>query len=117
MNINSAAEFGNKVQSCGTEDAEIFYCYRFEPVRCYYYYYLLRQIKAARKYNEHKQLKYKHIHNFSRVAYNETGSVDTSWRCSLYLSSSSSWGIILSAEFDGYYPHSGLVEVKQSTQM
>jgi len=27
VNTNSAAEFGNKVQSCGTEDAKIFYCY------------------------------------------------------------------------------------------
>ena len=27
MNTNSAAEFGNKVQSCVTEDAKIFYCY------------------------------------------------------------------------------------------
>ena len=25
MNTNSAAEFGNKVQSCGTEDAKVFY--------------------------------------------------------------------------------------------
>jgi len=29
MNTNSAAEFENKVQSCGTEDAKIFY--RLEP--------------------------------------------------------------------------------------
>ena len=29
-----AAEFGNEAQSCGTEDAKIFYCYRLEPVRC-----------------------------------------------------------------------------------
>jgi len=28
VNTNSAAEFRNKVQSCGTEDAKIFYCYR-----------------------------------------------------------------------------------------
>ena len=27
MNTNSAAEFGNKVKSCATEDAKIFYCY------------------------------------------------------------------------------------------
>jgi len=27
VNTNSAAEFGNKVQSCGTEDAKISYCY------------------------------------------------------------------------------------------
>ena len=27
MNTNSAAEFGNKVKSCVTEDAKIFYCY------------------------------------------------------------------------------------------
>ena len=27
VNTNSAAEFGNKVQSCGTEDAKVFYCY------------------------------------------------------------------------------------------
>jgi len=27
VNTNSAAEFGNKVQSCGTEDAKIFHCY------------------------------------------------------------------------------------------
>ena len=27
MNTNSADEFGNKVQSCGTEDAKILYCY------------------------------------------------------------------------------------------
>jgi len=32
VNTNSAAEFRNKVQSCGTEDAKIFYCYRLEPV-------------------------------------------------------------------------------------
>ena len=31
VNTNSAAEFGNKVQSCGTEDAKVFYCY-IEPV-------------------------------------------------------------------------------------
>ena len=30
MNTNSAAEFRIKVQSCGTEGAKIFYCYRFE---------------------------------------------------------------------------------------
>ena len=34
MNTDSAAEFGNKVQSCGTEDAKVLYCYRL------YYYYL-----------------------------------------------------------------------------
>ena len=27
MNTNSADEFGNKVQGCGTEDAKILYCY------------------------------------------------------------------------------------------
>jgi len=32
VNTNSAAEFGNKVQSCGTEDAKVFYCYMLEPV-------------------------------------------------------------------------------------
>ena len=32
VNTNSAAVFGNKVQSCGTEDAKIIYCYRLEPV-------------------------------------------------------------------------------------
>jgi len=32
VNTNSAAEFRNKVQSCGTEDTKIFYCYRLEPV-------------------------------------------------------------------------------------
>jgi len=32
VNTHSAAEFVNKVQSCGTEDAKIFYCYRLEPV-------------------------------------------------------------------------------------
>ena len=34
VNTNSAPEFGNKVHSCGTEDAKIFYCYY-----CYYNYY------------------------------------------------------------------------------
>jgi len=28
VDTNSAAEFGHKVQSCGTEDAKVFYCYR-----------------------------------------------------------------------------------------
>ena len=32
VNTNSAAEFGSKVQSCGTGDAKIFYCYRLESV-------------------------------------------------------------------------------------
>ena len=27
MNTVSAAEFGNKVQICETEDAKVFYCY------------------------------------------------------------------------------------------
>ena len=30
VDTNSAAEFGNKVQSCGTEDAKVFYCYGLE---------------------------------------------------------------------------------------
>jgi len=33
VNISSATEFGNKVKSCGTDAAKIFYCYRLEPVR------------------------------------------------------------------------------------
>jgi len=32
VNTNSAAAFGNKVKSCETDDAKIFYCY-------YYYYF------------------------------------------------------------------------------
>jgi len=39
----SVAEFGNKVQSCGTEDAKIFYCYigsnLYAEDRVEYYYY------------------------------------------------------------------------------
>ena len=45
VNTNSEAEFGNKVQSCGTEDAKIFYCYTLELVCC------IIQVHYVKKYN------------------------------------------------------------------
>jgi len=44
VNTNSAAEFGNKVQSCGTEDAKIFYCYRLEPVLLLLLFFRISQV-------------------------------------------------------------------------
>ena len=47
MNTNSAAEFGNKVQSCGTEDAKVFYTNLYAEDRVEYFSVFLVAVISA----------------------------------------------------------------------